>query len=343
MRTIANEQWGTDALHPRVTAPVFVITGWWDRMVTSVDNYTGLVKHGPAALRGAHRLLVGPWGHQPPSYETRRRGSFDFGAPSTRSLVDVMARWFDRTLKGNDVADEPPVEVFVIGEDRWRFEQEWPPARARSAELFLHGEGHANSARGDGRLEWRPPADEPADSYRYDPRDPVMSLMEPNSHWAPYDQRPNDHRRDTLVYRTDALRTSVEIAGSVELRLWAASDASDTDWVARLTDERPDGTALPVSSGILRARYREGYAAPSRIPDAGPREYRVAMTPTCVSFQAGHRIRLDVTSSDFPNYDRNHNTGADYWSDAEFRIASQTIFHDRARPSHLVLPVVSER
>lgn len=340
LRTIAEEQWAIDQLHARVSAPVFVATGWWDRMVSSIDSYAGVVANGPAALRRSHRLLVGPWGHQPPTWERPVRGSVDFGRSSTRSVVDTVARWFDHLLKGvdNGMANEPPVEIFVVN-DGWRHEEQWPPASMREAPLYLRGGGHANGSRGDGRLEWRAPGGEDADTYDYDPRDPVMSLMEANAHWAPFEQRPNDHRLDKLVYRTDPLQRPIELVGPVRATLFASTDAPDTDWVVRLIDEPPDGPAIALSQGILRARYRDGYGTPRPLPSSDPVRYDIALTPVGALFLPGHRIRVDVTSSDFPNHDRNHNTGRDYWSDGELRVARQTIFHDTARPSHVVVPL----
>jgi putative CocE/NonD family hydrolase len=340
MRGIAREQFALDELHARVRAPMFIATGWWDRMVSSIDNYSGLVATAPAALRGAHRLLVGPWGHQPPTWETSRRGSVDLGPESVRSYVGTLTDWADCVLKGAPVTGSGPVELFIVN-DGWRRVAAWPPPEAQPAELYLHSAGAANGAWGHGRLGWEIPGDEPVDRYDYDPHDPVMSLMEANAHWAPYDQALNDHRADKLVYRTEPLARAVELIGQPTLALWAASDARDTDWVVRIIDEPPDGPAFAVSEGILRARYRDGYEHPRELVPGEVERFEIALTPLGTRFPAGHRIRLDITSSDFPNYDRNHNTGRDYWCDDELRTARQTVLHDRARPSHLVVPLVA--
>jgi putative CocE/NonD family hydrolase len=339
LRTITIEQYAIDALHATIDLPVFVMTGWWDRMLASIDNYSAMVARG-LKLRSPHRLLVGPWCHRPATYETPVRASVDFGPDSVRSLVDVVADWYDHLFKGidNAFARQPPVELFVVNKG-WQFENNWPPERMRTVELHLHSGGHANGSSGDGRLDWRAPGNEPPDQYDYDPRDPVRSLMDVDAHWAPYDQSPNNHRLDKLVYRTEPLEHAVEMIGPLTLVLWAASDAPDTDWVARLIDEPPDGPALAVSHGILRARYRAGFEQPDLLQPSQPYRFEISMTPLGAAFPAGHRIRLDVTSSDFPNSDRNHNTGRDYWSDAELRTARQTIFHDRARPSCLLAPL----
>jgi putative CocE/NonD family hydrolase len=338
LRDITREQYAIDAIHPTVNVPVFVITGWWDRMLPSIDNYSAMVARGTNA---PHRLLVGPWGHRPATYESPVHAAVDFGPESVRPLVDLVADWYDHLFKGIDraFAHQPPVELFVVNKG-WQFEATWPPERVRTAELHLHSAGHANGSAGDGRLDWRAPGDEPPDQYDYDPRDPVPSLMGPDAHWAPYDQAPNNDRPDKLVYRTEPLEQAVEMIGPLTLELWAASDAFDTDWVARLIDEPPEGPSISISHGILRARYRAGFEHPELLEPGHAYRFEVPMSPVGAAFPPGHRIRLDVTSSDFPNYDRNHNTGRDYWSDAELRTARQTIFHDYARPSFLQVPLV---
>ena len=166
-----------------------------------------------------------------------------------------------------------------------------------------------------------------------------MSMMGIESMAAVRDQAPLNDRRDILVYQTPPLRQDLEVIGPVELRLWASSSAPDTDFTAKLIDVHPNGMAVNLTYGILRTSYRDGYEEPTLINPGVPYELAIKMKPTGILFKEGHRIRLDVSSSDFPNFDRNHNTGADFWSDAELRVAHQTVFHDRERPSRLVLPV----
>ena len=335
------EFWAFDKTHSKVNVPTCQVTGWYDRLVGTIGNYTGMVENGPVSLRGEHRLIIGPWPHSNVDY-SRKQGPLDFGPDADASYPDLLTRWYDYRLKGVDtgIGSEPPIKLFVMGENRWRFEHEWPLARTRFTEFFLHSDGSANTVRGTGSLSTVEPAGERPDEYDYDPRDPVMSMMSPEAQAAACDQSPLDGRPDILVYQTPPLEQEVEVTGPVVLKLWAASNAPDTDFTAKLIDVHPDGLAVNLCYGIIRARYRDGYENPSLIERGRPYEYTVEMMPTGILFRRGHRIRLDVASSDFPNFDRNHNTGADFWSDSDMRVAHQTVFHDRERPSRLILPVI---
>ena len=329
-------------LHPRITAPVMLMTGWWDRLIGTIDNYAGLVANGPAHLRRQHRLIVGPWVHDVTQF-TRRCGKLDFGPDAEWAYADMITRWYDHQLKGiaNGLADEPPVQLFILGENRWRGEHEWPLARTRYTEYFLHSGGSANTVRGDGTISVVPPSgEEPSDRYVYDPRDPAMSLMRADAQAAPVDQSPHDHRQDILVYQTPPLAEDIEVTGPVTLKLWAASDCPDTDWTAKLAVVFADGLCVNLTYGIMRARYRNGFDQPALLEPGTLTEYTIRLNPIGIRFRRGERIRLYVSSSDFPNFDRNHNTGRDYWSDTELRVARQEVFHSAGRPSRLILPVI---
>ena len=256
-----------------------------------------------------------------------------------------MARWFDYWLKGiaSGIMEEPPVRLFIMGENKWREEHEWPLARAVHTDYYFHSGGRANTPFGDGVLSPEPAAMEQPDSYLYDPRDPVMSLHQPDGHAAPGDVRAHDDRQDILVYQTPPLAQEVEVTGPLEVKLYAASSAPDTDWTVRLVDVHPGGLAVNLSYGIARARYRDSWDNPSLLKPGQVYEYTLRMAPTSNLFKVGHRIRVDVSSSDFPNYDRNHNTGVAYWEDATFAIARQTAFHDAAHPSRIALPIVPRK
>ncbi|WP_214324643.1 CocE/NonD family hydrolase [Nonomuraea sediminis] len=328
LREVDRELWALDEIHPLVEVPVCVVTGWWDRFVHGVDHFTGMRRNGPAATRDAHRLIVGPWSHDPDGYG-EPFPALDPGPAGKLSFAQIVDDFFAPLLRGRPRDDGPPVRVFELGGNRWRAEPDWPPRGASPTPLYLRGGGRANTAFGDGRLSRDLPGDEPSDRYTYDPRDPVMSLMGADSQLAPTDQAPNDGRADKLVYRTEPLEAGLRVAGPVSAVLWAASSAPQTDWVARLIREDAAGRAVNLAEGVLRAAMEPGV----------PRELHIRLTPACVAFLPGERIRLDVTSSDFPNHDRNHNTGADFWSDRELRPARQEIFHAAARPSRLVLPI----
>ena len=252
----------------------------------------------------------------------------------------LQLRWFDHWLKEIDTGmlAEPPVRLFVIGANVWRDEDEWPLARAVDTPWYL---------RAGGGLSPEPPGDEQPDRYAYDPADPVptrggATLLAPEYPAGPVDQRPLAAGPDVLVYASAPLECDIEVTGPITCHLWAITSVTDTDFVARLVDVAPDGRSLNLADGIVRARYR-GFAygeAPSPIEPGRPYAYAIDLWATSNVFKAGHRIGLHVTSSSFPRWDRNPNTGHAFGADAELRVARQEILHDRAHPSHVVLPTV---
>jgi putative CocE/NonD family hydrolase len=290
-------------------------------------------------------MVMGPWGHGP----TRKYGDVDFGEEAMVDVHAVELRWFDYWLKGidNGIRNEPPVKIFVMGRNQWRYEKEYPLARAQTRKLFLHSAGHANSSRGDGRLSWQSPAkpDSPPDVYTYHPNHPVPSLGGSNCCGAPtpagpVDQRPIENRHDVLVYTSEFLEQEIEVTGPVQLFLYASSDAPDTDFVAKLVDVFPDGRAINLTEGILRARYRESLSRPKLLEPGKIYGMNIDMLGTSNVFQKGHRIRVQITSSHFPQFDRNPNTGEPFATRSRVKTAQQSIHHSSAHPSHLLLPVV---
>ena len=265
---------------------------------------------GREAARNGQRLIIGPWSHT--GHGSSKVGTVDFGKSAALDIAQTEIRWFDYWLKGkaNGVNKDAPVRIFVMGANQWRDEQEWPPGRATPHTLYLHSDGKANTPAGDGRLAEEPPA-AAHDTYRYDPHDPVPTLWSANMFTLPADQAPLAKRQDILVYQTEPLAAAMEVTGYPEVILHAASSAPDTDFFARLIDVAPDGTNRDIASGMVRARYRDGLDKPKLLKPGEVIEYRIKLRPTSNEFQPGHRIRLDITSSDFPNYDRNHNTAAD--------------------------------
>ena len=342
LRDHASDHFGFEAKHSRMEVPALVTTGWYDQQIGAIKNFTGLAENAATSAAREHtRLIVGPWTHAGDQWD-RKVGEVDFGPAAERDYYEVADRWFRAWLKGDESALDgwPRVELFVMGANRWRAEDDWPLARARHTGFYLRGDGAANTPAGDGALSREPPGDEPPDTYVYDPRDPVMTLYSPPGQNEPRDQRRLDGRGDVLVYVTPPLEREIEVTGPVSLRLWAASSAPDTDFSAKLIDVWPDGFAQELCYGIVRARYRDSFDAPTPIEPGRPYEYTITLNPTSNLFQPGHRIRVDVSSSDFPNFDRNHNTGGDDYANAELAPASQTIFHDSARPSRIILPVI---
>ncbi len=327
--------------HCEVDVPVFHTTGWADRLVLTVDHFTGMQKNGRTEMaRENQRIILGPWSHAVDGH--RKVGEMDFGRRARVDFNKLIIRWFDYWLKGieNRIMKTAPVRYFVMGENRWYEAETWPLPEARPTAYFFHSRGSANTPSGDGRLSRRAPGREASDRYAYDPRDPVMTLFYENCQDAPYDQRQLDGREDVLVYQTQPLRKPVRVVGRPEVRLFAASSALDTDFVVKLIDVHPDGFAHQVCYGIVRARYRKSFDRPKLLRPGRVYEYTIQMLPTGNLFQAGHRIRVAVSSSDFPNFDRNHNTGGDDYGEATFKVAHQEVFHDAQRSSRVVLSVV---
>jgi putative CocE/NonD family hydrolase len=338
------------ARHDQIVVPAMNVGGWYDIFLGgTIANYVGMRAKGATdEARNGQRLLIGPWAHAPFANPV---GEADFGRNSTRVEIDldgIYLRYYDRWLKGirNGVDDDPPVRIFVMGENVWRSENEWPLARARRVAYFLHSEGKANSLAGDGALSTEAPSVEEPDHYLYDPRDPVPTRGGPLCcHIAvlpvgAYDQREVEERPDVLVYTTPPLDRDIEVTGPVMVTLFAASSATDTDFTGKLVDVSPDGYARNLCEGIIRARYRESREKPTLVEPGRAYEYTIDLIATSNLFKAGHRIRVEISSSNFPRFDRNPNTGAPLGVDGELRPALQTIFHDVERPSRVVLPVV---
>ncbi len=259
----------------------------------------------------------------------------------------VQLRWFDYWLKGKQGLDaETPVKIFVMGRNQWRFEKEYPLAATQYRKLYLHSNGKANSLRGDGQLRWNSPLPgSKADRYLYDPDNPVPSLGGNNccgtpTPAGPVDQRPIERRRDVLVYTSDFLAEEIEVTGPLKLVLFASSDSPDTDFVAKLVDVYPDGRAINIAEGILRARYRQGPDRPQPLEKGKVYELAIDLVGASNAFLPGHRIRLDVTSSHFPQFDRNPNTGEPFGASRSVKPARQTLYHSEVHPSHLLLPII---
>ena len=338
--------------YPDVETPAYFITGWYDNLLhEGFKCFRGFRTRGREPARRHTRLLVGPWTHtaigdSAPFGDCAPFGGVGFGHQAAVDIPAEHLRWYDQRLRGIDtgIDEEPPVRLFVMGANRWRSEHEWPLASTRWTPFYLHGSGRANSLFGDGRLSTEAPEKaEPPDTFTYDPEDPVPTWGGPSmfaENTGPRDRRPMQRRDDVLVYTTDPLKRDLEVTGPVELVLHAASDAPDTDFTATLVDVHPGGAAIHLCEGIVRARFRESFTEPSLIEPGRVYEYRIRLWETSNLFARGHRIRLEVSSSNFPRFDRNLNTGEDPADDDRPRPAGQSVFHDAGRPSHLILPVI---
>ena len=330
--------------YPQVKVPTLNITGWYDQVSqATINNYLGMVRYGPEELRDQHHLLVGPWRH---GVGPREVGDLDYGPEADVDFLPIELRWYDYWLKGidNGMMDEPPVDIFVMGENRWRSEQEWTLSRAQETKYYFHSSGRANTRFGDGSLNTTPPADEPTDSFVYDPEDPVPTYggnvsMYPST-GGPRDQRAIQRRDDVLVYTGGTLTKDIEVTGRILTKVYAASSAADTDFTAKLVDVHPNGYAQLLAEGIIRARYRNSFKKQELLTPEEVYEYTVDLWSVSHVFQKGHKIQVEISSSNFPKYDRNPNTGHKYGEDAELEKATQMMYHNSQYPSHIIFPVV---
>lgn len=342
------DQW-TDSMlfgnrHHDVKVPSLTIAGWHDLLLApDLEHFQGMrANAGSESARTHSKLIVGPWAHASFQHVV---GDVDFGFRSNGLFLDLkedltklQLRWFDRWLKGvaNGIDDEAPVRIFVQGANRWRDENEWPLARARERQWFLHRDGSLSPDA--------PTGDSPAASYVYDPNDPVPTcgggtLLPPQYAPGPRDQAPIRNRRDVLTFISAPLSADLEVTGAVNAIVYAATSGRDTDWIVKLCDVHPDGRMISVCDGILRASFRDGATRQLVEPGVALR-YEVSLWSTSMLFRAGHRIGVLVTSSDFPRYDRNPNTGEFAHTATRLEPAVQRIFVDAERASHIVLPVI---
>lgn len=303
--------------------------------------------------RCPQQLVIGPWVH---GYNGGVYAERNFGLMAHDGVADVTARqirWFDRWLKGepNGVESDKPVRLFIMGPDVWRDEDDWPLPDTDWQRWYLHSGGCAGTIAVDGALSTTAPGEEPADAYIYDPRNPVPTVggatflpgLFVAANAGPRDQRAVETRADVLVYTSAVLEHDVEVTGPVRLVLYVASSAPDTDFTGKLVDVHPDGRAMILTDGILRARYRDGFARPRPMNPGEVYCLDIDLVATANVFRAGHRIRLEVSSSNFPRFDRNTNTGGVIASEgeADFQVATNRVLHDAAHPSHLVLPIIA--
>ncbi|MGH2549682.1 MAG: CocE/NonD family hydrolase [Thermomicrobiales bacterium] len=326
---------------PNITVPALNITGWWDmNFPGSWMNYEGMRTQGKTEeIRNNQRLLIGPWPHQ--GNKVRQLNGVDFGDEAVVNLNDHITRWFDHWLKGKDngVEQDAKIRLFILGANEWRTYADWPIDGAIPTPIYFRSGGHANTLLGDGDLSFEAPAAEPADEYDYDPADPVETLWKLED--GPVDDRIISTRNDVLCYTTDVLTEPVEAVGRASVVLYASSSARDTDWHVRLCDVHPDGSARFLAHGMLRARFRDTFEEPHFLELGEIYRFEFGLDAVGIRFQPGHRIRVEVTSSWYPEYDRNTNSAAaNNFIDDQFVVATQQIFHNAEHPSHIVLPLI---
>jgi putative CocE/NonD family hydrolase len=345
-KPVTDPEWqrlNLDGRYGELRVPVFHIGGWYD-----IFLYNTLGQYQATAEIGSQpppHLLIGPWTHLTVAGAT---GDLDFGPTAAGAWIDLTGqhlRWYDAILKGRtERLPADPVRLFVMGENRWRGYPRYPVPGCRTEQWYLQA---------NGGLDRRAPAASEPDAFRYDPKDPVptvggATLLAPSHPSGPYDQRAIEVRPDVLSYTSEPLPQPYTVLGPVSVTLYAASSAPDTDFVSRLVDVYPDGRAIGIADGIIRASARDSYPSPgvvrpvppSRIQPDRAYEYRIDLWATGLTFLPGHRIRVDVTSSSHPRWERNLNTGRRAYDSADTTVARQLIFHDPDRPTHIALTIV---
>ena len=329
-----------------VNQPMYHVGSWYDIFQEgALEGFSGITARGGENARPNQKLLMGPWGHIGYTVPTTGGcGDLDFGSVAAIELKEDQLRWFDYWLKDEDtgIMDDPPVRIFVMGDNVWREENEWPLARTVYTPWYLHSGGGANTLNGDGALSQDSPGNERPDTFVYDPNDPVPTLGGNNLITPPgvFDQTPAEERGDVLCYTSEPLSEEIEVTGPITVTLWAATSGVDTDFTAKLCDVRPDGYVQNINDGIIRARYRNSLLDQEMLTPNQSYEFTIDLWATSHVFKPGHRIRVDISSSNFPHFDRNPNTGRAIHTETEVMPAQQTVFHDTNRPSCITLPVI---
>ncbi|MCA1695705.1 MAG: CocE/NonD family hydrolase [Actinobacteria bacterium] len=347
------QQWAPQQHYPEISIPVLHIEGWYDAFLAGgVRNFTGMVSSGGSAFARTHqRIVIGPWDHiswgRPDSPAAPMLTQI--GPVGNSPINELMLAWWDHFLKGvnNGVSNGPTVNYFEMGANVWKTASAWPLPATQWRNYYLSSDGHASSLLGDGQLVTSvPTSSQQPDTYDYDPNNPVPSVgghsccAALGGSQGPYDQQPTEKRPDVLVYTTPPLTTDTEVTGPISVTLYASSSAPDTDWTAKLVDVHPDGTAVNLNNGIQRASFRDSSSTPTPIQPGTVYRYTITVWPTSNLFRAGHRIRLEISSSDFPQFDPNPNTGSWLGDSTTTRVAHQTVLHDAQHPTALVLPLI---
>ena len=336
--------------HSEINVPAFNIGGWHDIFLGgTIKNFNGMRADSKSSrAQEGQRLLIGPWVH---GNTGMLAGSYGFGTLSSRASADLQGRslaFFNKWLNGDTSEEDTkkPVRIFVMGVNEWRDEDEWPLDRAIESPFYLHSRGGANTLSGDGELTQTSPGEEASDSFLYNPQFPVPTtggVLCCDDVFMPsgvYDQRSVEQRSDVLVYSSQALEQSLEVTGPIIVTLYASTSAEDTDFTAKLVDVDATGFARNLTDGIIRARYRNSSLEASAVIPGEIIEYKIDLWATSNVFLKGHTIRLEVSSSNFPRFDRNLNTGGKIGEESDFKSALQTIYHSREYPSHITLPLV---
>jgi len=344
-------RWSIRDRYPSVRVPVLDIGGWYDAFIDgSLGNFAGMTASGGTDdARRNQRIVIGPWDH----LAWGRPGSDpapmlkDIGPVADSPVNDLMLAWYDHFLKGvdNRVVTGPRVDYFLMGANRWKTASAWPLPDTRPTRYYFSGNGDIVTRAGTLSAA-APDAAQKPDRYTYDPNNPAPSLgghsccSAGSGPQGPYDQTPVEQRSDVLLYSSEPLAADTEVTGPVSVELWAASSATDTDFTAKLDVVKPNGAVINLNNGILRTAFRDSLSTPTPIEPGRPYRYTIAVWPTSYLFSAGDRIRVEISSSDYPQFAPNPNTGSPFGRDAATRTAVQTVLHDAAHPSSIVIPVI---
>jgi len=343
------KQWSIEDHYAQIQVPVFSMGAWYDIFLGgTLRNYARLKnKAGTEASRHGQRLMIYVGGHAGGT-AVGRIGAVDFGDKLPFDVEEVTLRWYDSLLKGieNGSDHEKPVKLFVMGKNDWREEDDWPLERATATRYYLRSTKPANGLEGGGTLSTAAPSEEKSDHYVYDPNDAVPTIGGPlccqplPTGVGPQDQRPAEARGDVLVFSSPAFTQNTEVTGPISLDLYVSSSAVDTDFTGKVVDVWRDGFAQNLTEGILRLRYRNSQEKPELGNPGEIYHISVDLWATSNVFLPGHKLRLEVSSSNFPRFDRNLNTGEDQARGTHMIKATNVIYHDKSRPSALVLPIV---
>jgi uncharacterized protein len=338
---VRDEYWERQAYQSRLLRsgqPMLHISGWYDDCLSgSLENFAALSARDSRAIR--QRLCVGPWAHG--AIGKRCIGDIDFGQAAEINIDELQRAWFDSCLEGTEL-DLPPVKLFVMGRNAWIDAQEWPIKETKYIPYYLHSNGKANTRRGDGTLAVEVPGVQLPDRFRYDPLDPVpySDSLDWRQVGGPDNCLDIELREDVLVYTTPPMQDKLMVCGPIKVRLYAASNALDTDWTAKLVLVTENGRAIRLNDGALRARFRLGHDREVFVSPGEAQEYLIDCWATCIELKVGDQLRLEVSSSAFGKFDLNLNGGGPVGREAEPVVAEQTVYHDAAHPSCVIVPVL---
>ncbi len=326
----------------KINIPTLHITGWLDDcMISTIFNYEQMLAQSPA--KDDQYIVIGPWDHHGTRFPQRKLYGEDFGDEAVTDVLDLQCRFFDRYLKNVDVFDQPKVDLFILGENRWRRQDSWMFPNSKMTPFYLDAVTNAKTYNGDGLLRQQLASNTPSNSYIYDPTDPTPAWISHEQKWSPQDltldQRFVQVREDVLVYTSEPLTQALEIAGTPTATLYISSDAPDTDFYVTLSDVYPDGRAIRIAWGAMRTRYRESLREAKLMTPNEIYKIQIELAPIVNVFQPGHQFRVDIRSANFPLYDRNPNTGHTIGADTEMQSATQTIYHSKQYPSCILLPI----